>query len=105
MNDIIEIKRNKIIVQISFTVEKTDNAYIGYIPSFDIPFTSPTQEKAGEIAGGLIRALFTRWLNTGKVEFLKKKLEKFNFSPKTQSHFEHTAIAKSIRIQEELYVV
>ena len=108
MKDIIEIKKNKVIVQISFTVKKSDTAFIGYIPSFDIPFTSPTEEKASEIAGGLIRTLFNRWLTTGKIEFLKKKLEKFKFAPQFQSdesRFEHTAPEESIRIPEEVYVV
>lgn len=108
MKDIIEIKQNKISVQISFTVKKLDRAYLGYIPSFDLPFTSPTEEKAGEIAGGLIKALFNKWLNAGKVEFLKQKLEKFKFSSKSQlsdTRFEHSAPGESLRIREELYVI
>jgi hypothetical protein len=106
MKDIIEIKENKIIVRLTFTVEQLDSAYMGYIPSFDIPFTSPNQETAGEIASGLINALFNQWLKKGNLELVKEKLELFKFSKYSLSsddRFEHIAPLKSIRMKEKSY--
>ena len=97
-----------ISAQLSVTVEKLDaTAYIGYIPSFDIPFTSPSEEKASEIAKGLINALFTKWLNTGGVKFFKEKLKEYKFfNPSNKRiEFEHFVPTKSFQIQQELNVI
>ena len=106
MKDVIEIKEHKIVVRLTFTIEQLDTAYLGYIPSFDIPFTAPNEEKAGEIAGGLINALFSKWLKKGNLEHIKEKLELYNFSKHTQfsdHRFEHIAPSKSIRMKEKSY--
>ncbi|MCC9018678.1 hypothetical protein [Flavobacterium lipolyticum] len=108
MKDVIEIKKGKITARLSVTVKKLDSSYIGYIPSFDIPFTSPSEEKVSEIAKGLINVLFKRWLEKGKIDFFKEKLEKHKFSPHDRFHqvrFEHSTPSKSIQFKEELYVV
>jgi hypothetical protein len=107
MKDVIEIRHNKIIARLSITVKRIDSSYIGYIPSLDIPFTSPSEEKASEIAKGLVNALFVRWLEKGKLDLFREKLEENKFSPHYRFHqarFEHKAPAKSIKIQEELHV-
>ena len=107
MKDTIQIKKSIITAQLSVTVERLDaSAYIGYIPSFDIPFTSPSEEKASEIAKGLINALFTKWLKTGGVTLFKKKLEEYKFfKPSRRIEFEHFVPNKSFQIKEELHVV
>jgi hypothetical protein len=105
MMDVIEIKKDKIIVQLAFVLKKTDTAYVGRIPSFDLPFTSPSKEKAAEIASGLIKALLTKWTRTGNMDLLKKKLEKFHVSLESQSRFEHSAPERSNHLYAELHVV
>ena len=108
MKDTIEIKGNKITAQLSFTGEQVNTAFVGYIPSFDIPFTSPSKEKASEIAGGLINALFNLWLRKGKIDLFREKLEKHEFNRHSNLNecvFEHSVPSQSIRIKEELYVV
>jgi hypothetical protein len=107
MKDTIQIKKSIITAQLSVTVERLDaSSYIGYIPSFDIPFTSPNEEKAREIAKGLIKALFTKWLKTGGVTLFKEKLKEYNFfKPSRRIEFEHFVPNKSFQIQEELHVV
>ena len=108
MKDTIEIRDNIIIAQLSYTGEQVETAFIGYIPSFDLPFTSPNKEKASEIAGGLVDALFNLWLKKGKVDFVLEKLEKYQFTQQTNAEqcvFEHSVPSQSIRIKEELYVI
>ncbi len=80
MKDIIQIRKSIISAQLSVTVERIDStAYIGYIPSFDIPFTSPNEEKAGEIAKGLVNALFEKWIKVGGLKLFKEKLQEYKF--------------------------
>jgi hypothetical protein len=107
LKDTIQIKKSTIIAQLSVTVEKTESSsYIGYIPSFDIPFTSPSEEKSKEIAKGLINALFTRWLKQGGVELFIAKLEEYKFfKPTKRIEFEHFVPNKSFQILEELHVI
>lgn len=80
MKDTIEITPKKIIAQLSIVLEKKDDAYVGYIPSFDIPFTSPNKENASEIARGLVNALFTMWLKNGQMALFVEKLKKYKFN-------------------------
>lgn len=108
MKDTILIKKSVITAQLSVTVERLDSsAYIGYIPSFDIPFTSPSEEKAGEIAKGLINELFKKWLKIGGLTFFKEKVEEYKFFKYSSSRvqFEHFVPNKSFQIQQELHVV
>lgn len=108
MKDIVQIKKNIISVQLSVSVERIDDsAYIGHIPSFDIPFTSPNKEKAVEIANGLVKALFTKWLKIGGVNYLIEKLEEYKFFKYSlnRTEFEHFVPTKSFQIKQELHVV
>lgn len=109
MKDTVEIKKDKIIAQLSFILEKKENSYVGYIPSFDIPFTSPSLDKASQIAKGLVNALFVMWLKKGRINLVIEKLEKFKFytdSTQFKYHFEHDSPIKTTqRIQEELHVI
>ena len=106
--DIIEIKEDRIIAQLSYTVKKLDDSvYMGYIPSLDIPFTIRNREAAREIAGNLIISLFMKWLNQGKLDLFKEKLEKFKFTHHILSpnQFIHSAPSRSFKIHRELDVV
>lgn len=108
MKDLVQIKENVISVQLSVSVERIDaSAYIGHIPSFDIPFTSPSKEKAVEIANGLVKALFTKWLKIGGVNYLIEKLEEYKFFKYSvnRTEFEHFVPTKSFQIKQELHVV
>lgn len=107
MKDTIQIKRRVITAQISVTIERLDStSFIGHIPSFGIPFTSPSEEKAGEIAKGLIKALFNRWLESGGIDLFKNKLEEYKFlKPSRRIEFEHFVSKKSFQICEELHVI
>jgi hypothetical protein len=108
MKDIVQIKKGIITAQLSVTIERiNDSVYVGHIPSFDIPFTSPDEEKAREIATGLVNALFTKWLKTGNLTLFKEKLKEYKFFKHSQSHsaqFEHFVPNKSFQIQQELHV-
>jgi hypothetical protein len=107
LKDTIQIKKRAIIAQLSVAVEKTESSsYIGYIPSFDIPFTSPRGEKSMEIAKGLIDDLFTRWLKQGGLELFIAKPEEYKFfKPSKRIEFEHFVPKKSFQILEELHVI
>ena len=108
MKDTILIEKNIISAQLSVTVEKLDgSSYIGYIPSFDIPFTSPSEDKSGDIARGLIDALFTKWLKTGGLILFIEKLEEYKFFKPSSKRieFEHFVPNKSFQIKQELHVV
>ena len=109
MKDTIEINKGIITAQLSVTIERLDDsAFIGYIPSFDIPFTSPNEEKASEIAKGLIDALFSKWLKSGSITLFYEKLEQYKFFKDSQSNsaqFEHFVPNKSFQIQQEFHVV
>lgn len=109
MKDLVQIKDNVISVQLSVSVERIEDstAYIGHIPSFDIPFTSPSKEKAVEIANGLVKALFTKWLKIGGVNYLIEKLEEYKFFKYSlkRTEFEHFVPTKSFQIKQELHVV
>lgn len=108
MKDLVQIKKNIISVQLSVSVEQIDSsAYIGHIPSFDIPFTSPSKEMAVEIANGLVKALFTKWLKIGGVKYLIEKLEEYKFFKYSlnRTEFEHFVPIKSFQIKQELHVV
>ena len=106
MKDTIEIKENRVIAKLSITLKKLDGAaYMGYVPSLDIPFTSPSKAKATKIAGGLVNSLLMKWQRKGD---LKEKLELYNFSENThlsQTRFEHSAPSKSFKIREEFDLV
>ncbi len=107
MKDTIEFKDGKIVAKLSVTIEEKDDSFVGYIPAFDIPFTSPTQDKAAEIAKGLVSALFKLWLKNGEVDHLIDKLKKYKFSlDKNLRDYrsEYSGSAKTMRIKEELYV-
>lgn len=108
MKDTIQIKKSIITAQLSVTVERLDaSAYIGYIPSFDIPFTSPNEEKAGEIAKGLINALFEKWIKIGGIKLFKEKLQEYKFfkHSSTRVQFEHFVPNNSFQIHQELHVI
>ena len=108
MKDTIQIKERTITAKLSVTIERIDaSIYVGHIPSFDIPFTSPSEEKASEIAKGLINALFTKWLKMGNLTHFKEKLEQYKFYKHSQSsraQFEHFVPTKSFQIQQEFHV-
>lgn len=106
--DFIEIQKNKIIAQISYTIDDLDNnTFLGYIPSFDIPFTVNKSDSAENIARILIHSLLRKWLDKGSNTLLLKKLEKFNFSKSSclDGRFEHKTSIKSHIIRQELDVV
>jgi len=108
MKDVIQIKNSMISAQLSVTVERIDDsAFIGYIPSFDIPFTSPSEEKAHDIAKGLIQALFEKWLKMGGLSLFNEKMEEYKFFKNASSRvqFEHFVPYKSFQIQQELHVI
>jgi hypothetical protein len=109
MKDTIRIINGTIKAEMSVAIERLEaSVYIGYIPSFDLPFTSPTEEKASEIAKGLVNALFTKWLEIGNLTLFKEKLEEYKFFKHPQSsfsQFEHFVPNKSFQIQQELHVV
>ena len=107
MKDIIQIKEKSIRAQLSVTVEPIDTTgFIGHIPSFDIPFTSPSEDKAREMARGLIKALFAKRLTMGGIDLFEQKLTENKFY-KSPSHltYEHVVTTKSFQIQEEFDVV
>lgn len=105
MKDVIKIENGVIFAQLSVTIEQVDSIYIGYIPSFDLPFTSPTKEKAKEIAKGLINALFKKWYHLGVFE---QKLMQYKFN-KSQSisleQFENIVHKKSFQFKQQVDVV
>lgn len=107
MKDTIEIKQQRIIANLSFTITKKDKSYIGYIPSFDIPFTSPSEDKATEIANRLVNSLLKKWLKDGDLKFFTEKLEKHKFSlvNLSENRFELSTPTKSFKIRQELDVV
>ncbi len=107
MKDTIQIKESSIKAQLSVSVERIDTtSWVGYIPSFDIPFTSPNEDKAKEIASGLIKALFANWLNMGGIALFEQKLlESKFFKPTNRLAFEYDVPKKSFQIQEEFDVV
>lgn len=107
MQDRIEIKSGRIVANLSINIEEKDNSFLGYIPSLDIPFTAASKDRDGEIAGGLITALFNIWLKKGNMVLFVEKLKKHNFIQKQDTnefHFSHKFGSNSIKIKQELNV-
>jgi hypothetical protein len=90
MKNTITINNDEISTHLSYTLIEKDTAFIGHITALNIPFTSPTKDKASDIAKGLVKALFHKWGNTGGLELIREKIKSFNFTQVYDTHYEYS---------------